>query len=151
MDIPTFATAAWTVIAPLLPMIASKGAEKLGEEAGASLWTAVKEKFEKKPAAQESLEDILKDPKDEDFQAAFRVQLKKALLEDENFAKSLVPLVAKAEASYNATLKGDGAIAQGDNATAVGAGGVSIGGNVSGSTVVTGNGNVVGNGNLIEK
>ena len=144
MDIPTLATAAWTVIAPLLPMIASKGAEKLGEEAGASLWTAVKEKFEKKPAAQESLEDLLKDPKDEDFQAAFRVQLKKALLEDDDFAKELAPLVEKAEQSFKATLIGDGAIAQGDNATAVGKGAVNIGGSASGSTIVTGNGNKIG-------
>jgi predicted negative regulator of RcsB-dependent stress response len=144
MDIPTIATAAWTVIAPLLPMIASKGAEKLGEEAGASLWTAVKEKFEKKPAAQESLEDMLKAPKDEDFQAAFRVQLKKALQEDDGFAKQLASLVEKAEASYNATLKGDGAIAQGNNATAVGKGGINIGGGVSGSTIVTGDGNKIG-------
>jgi hypothetical protein len=143
MDIPTLATAVWTAILPLLPLLASKGAEKIGEEAGASLWEAVKKKFEGKPAAKESLEDLVKAHEDSDFQAAFRVQLKKALLDDEDFAKALAPLLEKAEASYKANLEGDGAIAQGDGATAVGAGGVSIGGNVSGSTIVTGNDNLI--------
>ena len=143
MDIPTLASAAWTALAPLLPLIASKGAEKLGKGAGGALWTAVKEKFAKKPAAQESLEDLLKAPKDKDFQAAFRVQLKKALLDDEDFAKTLAPLIEKAEASYKAKLKGAGAIAQGEGATAVGKGGINIGGSVTGSTIMTGNNNKI--------
>jgi hypothetical protein len=43
----------------------------------------------------------------------------------------------------DATLNGDDAIAQGQGATAVGKGGIHIGGNVSGSNIVTGNNNVV--------
>ena len=144
MDISTLTKAAWAALVPLLPVIATKGAEQFSTSAAAGLWAAIKAKFEKKPAAQESLEDLLKDPKDEDFQAAFRVQLKKALLEDDDFAKELAPLVEKAEQSFKATLIGDGAIAQGDNATAVGKGAVNIGGSASGSTIVTGNGNKIG-------
>ena len=46
--------------------------------------------------------------------------------------------------SYQATLKGSGAIAQGEGAVAAGAGGVAVGGDVTSSTIITGNGNVVG-------
>ena len=54
---------------------------------------------------------------------------------------------------YEAQLVGDGAIAQGDGATAVGAGGVHIGGNVSGSSIITGDNNVsiIGNKNTVHK
>lgn len=45
--------------------------------------------------------------------------------------------------TYTATLIGDGAIAQGEGAKAVGKGGVMIGGNATGNTIVTGNGNRV--------
>ena len=45
---------------------------------------------------------------------------------------------------YQASLVGDGAIAQGDNAVAVGKGGIYIGGKVSGSTIITGDNNTVG-------
>ena len=33
MDIPTIANSVWTAIQPLLPLLAAKGVEKLGEEA----------------------------------------------------------------------------------------------------------------------
>ena len=143
MDIPTLATAVWTAVLPLLPLIASKGAEKLGEEAGESLWEAVKEKFDGKPAAKESLDELLNSHEDNDLQAVFRVQLKKLLKEDDDFAKQLETLLKSAGTTYTANLEGNGAIAQGDGATAVGKGGVSIGGSVSGSTIVTGDGNLV--------
>ena len=45
-----------------------------------------------------------------------------------------------------ATLEGDGAIAQGTNTTAVGKGGIYIGRNVSGNNIVTGNNNVIDDG-----
>lgn len=45
--------------------------------------------------------------------------------------------------SYVAHLEGDGAIAQGEGAKAVGKGGVMVGGNVSGSNIVTGDDNTV--------
>lgn len=46
---------------------------------------------------------------------------------------------------YQATLIGDGAIAQGQGSVAVGKGGIYIGGNASGSSIVTGNNNTVVN------
>jgi len=143
MDIPTLTTSAWQVIQPLLPLLAAKGAEELGKQAGGALWGAVKEKFDDKPAAKETLEDLLKSPEDSDQQAAFRVQLKKLLQDDAEFASQLETLLQAASTSYTANLEGDGAIAQGDGATAVGKGGVYVGGNSEGNTIVTGNGNLI--------
>jgi hypothetical protein len=81
-------------------------------------------------------------------QGAFQYQLEKLLENDEAFAQKLDALVKEAKkvdlTSMSATLTGDGAIAQGENAKAAGAGGVMVGGNVSGN-IVTGNSNVISN------
>jgi len=47
---------------------------------------------------------------------------------------------------YQATLVGDGAIAQGPGAVAAGARGVAIGGSLQGGVIITGDGSVVGDG-----
>ena len=59
-------------------------------------------------------------------------------LEDEAFAAEIAKLVdeAKAGTSYQATLIGDGAIAQGPGATAAGKGGIAVGGDVHGGIVM---------------
>jgi hypothetical protein len=143
MDIPAIVSSVWIAIQPLLPLLATKGAEKLGEEVGGALWEAVQKKFKNKPTAKESLEDLKRTPEDSDIQAAFRVQLKKVLQEDSAFVKELELLLESVESSHKAKLDGGGAIAQGEGATAVGKGGINIGGSVSGSTIITGNKNKV--------
>ena len=145
MDIPTLATAAWTVIAPLLPMIASKGTEEWGKQVGGTLWEAVKKKFDSDPETKKVVEKLLSQPKNERVQGAFQYHLEELLEADAAFAKKLETLIKNTAKSYIAYLEGGGAIAQGEGATAVGAGGISIGGSVSGSTIVTGNQNVIGN------
>lgn len=52
---------------------------------------------------------------------------------------------------YQATLTGDGAIAQGEGAVAVGKGGVMIGGNVSQTTTGNHNTNIIGGGNIVSR
>lgn len=128
------ATAALTVLKPYLPTIATKAAEKIGSELPAAvgnLWTALKGRFEAKPSAKEAMDDLLKNPEDGDLQAAFRVQLKKALEEDEGFAEQVKGLVEKAGAQINVRVR-DGAAAIGDHAKAVGKGGILIEGDVKG-------------------
>ena len=144
MDIPTLANSVWTAILPLLPLIASKGAEKLGEEAGASLWNAVKAKFDTQPATKKIAEKLLAEPKSEKMQTVFQYQLEEALEEDAEFAKTLASLLEKAEISYKAEVNGDGVVVQGNNSVGVGKGGVYIGGKAENNTIVTGNGNLVG-------
>ena len=145
IDIALLATGAWTAIQPYLPVLATKAAEEIQKkvpEAVDKVWQAITTRFEARPAAQEALEDVLKAPEDADTQAAFRQQLKKTMTEDESFATELSKLLEAAGNSFNATLTGDGAIAQGAGARAVGKGGVMIGGDVSGN-VVTGDHNTV--------
>ena len=132
LALPALVTSAWTVLQPYLPILATKAAEELGKkvpEAAGKVWEAVKKKFDTKEAAKEALTDLLKSPDDSDLQAAFRVQLKKLLEEDQPFATELSKLLEAAGSDYKGQVIGGGALAQGNGATAVGQGGVYIGGN----------------------
>lgn len=70
-------------------------------------------------------------------------------------ARQLLALLAQQDATasphYQATNRGSGALAQGSGAVAAGQGGVASGGNVSGSTIVTGSGNIVGSHNRVTR
>ena len=150
MDIPTLANSVWQVILPLLPLIATKGAEKLGEEAGtslwgegASLWEAVKEKFDGKAETKKVAEKLLAEPESTKMQTVFQYQLEELLEEDANFVKELEKLLETAEMSNTAHVIGGGTVVQGNNSVGVGQGGVYIGGNSEGNTIVTGDGNLV--------
>ena len=151
--ISALVTGAWNLIAPYAKKAANKLIEKSGEELPdvvvGKVWDAVKEKMESKPEAASLPAELIQDSQDEDLHGTFRRQLKKLLESDEAFAKQLQVLVKEAEqqgASYKAELHGDGAIAQGNNAKAMGKGGVYIGGNSTNSTMVTGDNNSVNTG-----
>jgi hypothetical protein len=53
------------------------------------LWRLVSAKFAGKAAAEGALEDLLADAKDGDNRQAFSIQLKKALKDDEQFAREV--------------------------------------------------------------
>ena len=146
IEIPARVTSAWTTLQPFLPVIDTKAAEEIGKTAVAKIWTAIEKKFDTKAAAKEALEDLLKNPKDEDTQGAFRRQLKKLLEEDSSFASDLASLLESARSDYKAQVIGGGAIAQGAGAKAVGAGGILIEGGVRGNGVTIGNNNKVNDG-----
>jgi len=143
LEIPVLVTSAWTALQPFLPVIATKAAEEIGKTAIAKVWTAIEKKFDTKAAAKEALEDLLKNPQDEDTHVVFRMQLKKLLEEDNTFASDLSQLLESAGTDYKAQVIGNGAVAQGTNAKAVGAGGIMIEGGVIGSNIVMGNNNSV--------
>lgn len=146
LEIPVLVTSAWTTLQPFLPVIATKAAEEIGKTAVAKIWAAIEKKFDAKAAAKEALEDLLKNPQDEDVQGAFRLQLKKLLEEDSSFASNLASLLESAGSEYKAQVIGGGAIAQGTNAKTVGAGGIMIEGGVSGDGITIGNNNKVNDG-----
>ena len=76
MDAAIISALATTAVSFLSPYLAKSGevaAKKIGED----LYQALKKRFSKKPAAQEALADIEKEPNDTDVQAALRIQLKK--------------------------------------------------------------------------
>ena len=143
MDIPQLTTSLWQALQPLLPVLASKGAEELAKRGVGEVWEAVKKRFAARPETQKGLDELLARPDDPFAQMKFQVQLKELLEADAAFAASLSRLLEAASSTYQASLHGDGAIAQGPGAKAVGKGGVMIGGDVKGSTIITGDGNTV--------
>ncbi len=144
MDIPTLAARVTAALAPALPFLvkaAEKGAEVIGQKLGAGLWeTAValwhklRPAVEANPTAAAAVRDVVAAPEDADAQAALRLQLKKLLAADTDLLAGLVQVLEAAghPQEYQATLIGNGAIAQGPGAVAAGQGGVAVGGNVQG-------------------
>jgi hypothetical protein len=143
IEIPALVATTWAMLKPFLPIIATKATEEISKMAVGKVWTAIEKKFDIKVAAKETLQDLLKNPQDEDVQGAFRLQLKKILEEDNSFASDLSKLLESAGSDYKTQIIGNGAIAQGKNAKSVGAGGVMIDGGVTSSNIVMGNNNMV--------
>lgn len=110
----------------ILVAFATKLVEGSGKLWGEHIFKAVKEKLSKKPAGKEAMSDFEKKPNDEDFQAVLRVQIKKALENDEYFRDELGKLLS--EITNNKI--GANFLQQfaGDNAKQFG--------NVSGSTII---------------
>ena len=140
MDIVALASALTTVLGPLMPYLLKAG-EKVAEETGKavagqswewakSIWTKLQPKVEAKPGALEVAEDAAQAPEDEDAQAAFRQVLKKLLTEDQSLAEEVGRWLEKGKAA-------------GINVSASGERSVAIGGDVKGSTIVTGDQNKV--------
>lgn len=138
MDVTTLAKDLAGFLTPLLPYLLKAG-EKAGEEVGKqfgagtwdrakALWGKLHPKVEPKPAAQEAVQDAASTPADADAQAAFRLQLKKLLTEDESLAQEIMQLLDEGQPA--------GASASGERSVAVGR-------DVSGSTIVTGDQNVM--------
>lgn len=149
ITISALVTSAWNLLAPFAKNAAGKLIEKSDEElpevVAGKVWDAVKEKMEAYPETKSQPADLVKTPDNLVVQGAFQYQLQKLLEKDQAFADQLEKLVneAKQVTTYNATLPGDGAIAQGNGAKAVGKGGVYIGGKASGNTIITGDHNSV--------
>ncbi len=146
MDVPQLSQTLWNVLAPYLPFLLTEAAKATGKQVPAAvkaIWQALDERLRHKPAAAEALEDLRRAPNDPDAQAAFRLQVRKLLAADEALAAQLADLLQAAGVEYHATLHGDGAIAQGPGATAVGSRGVFIRGDAHDSIIVTGDENEV--------
>jgi hypothetical protein len=147
LDLVALAKETVTFLAPFLPYLlkvgegaAEEAGKKIGEKAGGGAWEKAKAMWAKlrpgteaKPAAQEAVQEVTAAPEDEDARAALRLQLKKLFAEDESLAKEISEMQVQVRQA-------------GVNVAAIGDRSVAIGGNVSGSTIVTGNENKVGNG-----
>jgi hypothetical protein len=148
MEPVTVAAGLAAFLTPLLPYL-QKGAEKVSEviaeklsavgwEKAKQIWGKLHPKIEARPAAKEAVDDVIAHPDDADMQGALRIQLKKILADDTDLLKDIAALLEAAgqKVEYHAELHGSGAIAQGERATAAGASGVAIGGNVQGNVNV---------------
>lgn len=140
MDIGALASSVTTALVPLLPYLlkaGEKAAEETGKKAvdkslewGKALWSKLKPKVEAKPAALEAAQDVAHAPEDEELRVALRVQLRKLLTEDQSLAEEVSRLLEQGKAAGNVV-------------TASGERSVAIGGDVKGSSIVTGDRNKV--------
>jgi hypothetical protein len=107
-------------------------------------------KFGEKGNVASALAGVEKKPDSETWKAALKEELETAQAGQDSEvvqqAQTLLDLLKAHEPSYHAELHGSGAIAQGERAVAAGERGVAVGGDVTGSTIVTGDSNVVGGG-----
>lgn len=107
----------------------------VGEQAG-TLFKKVFVKANEKTAAAEALTDIIAEPKNEDAQAALRIQLQKLMQADPQFVQEVHNLLEAAKpaaqaAGVNITVTGSGAAATAGG-LAAGQGGAAVSGNVEG-------------------
>ena len=71
----------------------AKAGESAAKKVGEDIYQVVKDRFHKKPGAQEVLADLEKNPTNTDLQAASRVQLAKMINEDKTFGAQLQNLL----------------------------------------------------------
>lgn len=143
MDPQTLAQQIVPVLAPVLPYLVKAGEQAAGEvgkiaagvagEKIKALWGRIWSKMDGKPAAQEAVQELVKNPDDADAQGAFRLQLRKLLADDADLLADVARLWAEVNAASGV---GNTNIAAGNRL-------VAIGGHVSGSVIVTGDQNQI--------
>lgn len=114
-NIPELASELARILGPSLPYLVETG-KKAGDKvvgeaafAGAKkVWKKLRGKVEEKPEAVEAVRDLAEDPEDLDLQAAVRVQLKKILAADSDFAEELAKLLEAAGPKQTANTHGSG-------------------------------------------
>jgi hypothetical protein len=158
------------VITPIVLILGKYALDKgveLGKEVGPKALETAREMFgltldhlRKNPKGEVIASEFEKDP--DTYQKPMEKVLAETAQADMDFVAQLKDLLAKYEeaarehtaamgTTYQATLKGSGAIAQGEGAVAAGERGVAVGRNVTGSTIITGDSNVVGDQTKEEK
>lgn len=140
MDIFTLTQALVALLSPLLPFLikaGEKSVEEIGKKIGESAWNLAKRvwsrlapKINTNPAAKEAVSDLINNPKDDDYLATFRVQVRKILESNPDLAKELYSQIN----NINHAVRD------------INIGNININGNVSGGNFVGGTGNVFQNG-----
>lgn len=103
----------------LMPIAAEAGKEVVKRTAGKiadaafrraeALWQKISPRIQAKPAALEAATDLARMPEDTDAQAAFSLQLRKLLAEDDNFARDIANFLI--DSSVHVTASGDRSVA----------------------------------------
>jgi hypothetical protein len=96
MDPVTISTSAVALLAPHIPAIITGVVEGVASripEGVTKLWRKIADRFKDTPTAQSAIEDLQKDPTDQDNLASFRKELRKMIEADPKFAEELHELV----------------------------------------------------------
>ena len=134
MDIQALATNVTGFLAPFLPYLlkaGEKAAEEVGKKLGADAWEKAKSlwgRLRSKPNVAQIANTVASLPDNQPLRAALQEEVARALEQDKSLAQEVAQLMGVTITSVSAS--GDRSVA--------------IGGNVSGSTIITGNGNKVG-------
>lgn len=139
MEIAELAKQITILLAPTMPdlqRVQGKTSEEVSEslrtdslESVQELWQRLRPRLEGRASAMDAVADLVSEPDNPDVQAAFRVQLRKILIDDPALASDLAgflektPLVQPVNYAVNT---GSGSIAQ-RRGVAAGAGGVAVG------------------------
>ena len=133
-NIAALAATAATALAPALPYLMKAGEAATSEqgqktlgvlwEKASAVWNLIKPKADASPALAEALQDVERNPTDADSLAVLRVQIRKLLEADPELVTRVRPLVESNSTSTTQTVVGN------ENLT--------VGGNISGSTVTYG-------------
>ena len=134
MDVTAIAQTVSQWLLPALPWLiegsktlGKAALEKGGEEMAVTLWDKVRGNERVLQAAQ----DVVADTGDEDAKQSFEIQLRRALKKNPDLAREIAALL--------------------QDKTPPGGRSVSVGGDVSNSTIITGDGNVVGSHNVVQR
>jgi hypothetical protein len=117
--VSTIAASAVSLLVPYLAKVADKASEEFGKAVATNAWERTKQlyqtirvRFGGKEAAKEAFDDLERAPNDPDLQAAVRVQLRKFIQDDEDFAKQIADLLKSAadadvDTVFNTQINGD--------------------------------------------
>ncbi|KPF49281.1 hypothetical protein D621_14965 [beta proteobacterium AAP51] len=136
MDLSSIAQAAIAILGPCLPYLlklgdkaAEEGAKKIGADTwilAKSLWSKLLPRLKDSPAVHDAAVELAASPNDLDLQATLRVQFRKLLARDEQFAADVRAFLTDAEKAPGNRVKASGERA------------IAVGGNVAGSSLSTG-------------
>jgi hypothetical protein len=137
MDASSLAKLVVENLAPAIPFLVKAGESATADiikdigvsawEKSVNLWLKIKPKFNDNPKLKEAIQEVVDNNLDNDAQAALRLQLKKILMQDPILLKELSELVQNNSFQLNVSASGQGSVA--------------AGGNIVGSTLITGSNN----------
>jgi len=89
MDFGQLAGSIVSILNPYLGVLVEAGASTLGKEGVKTIWSKLVPHLSKNTELKTAVDDVVKDPKDEDSVAALRKAVKKLLERDPELAQSL--------------------------------------------------------------
>lgn len=130
IDVNALAQAVTALLAPALPILVKVGDGALGKigsdisDKVKTLWVKLRPRLQAKSSAQDVIAEVVNNPNDEDAKAALRLQIRKLLSEDAEFAAEISKAFATDPTTSATVVQRDGGINVGGNA--------SFGGDVAG-------------------
>ena len=108
--IPALAATVASMLGPAIPYLAKAGEainSDVGKKAIGGLWDLFRPKAATTPALADAIQDVERNPNDEDSLTVLRVQIRKALEADPDLVARIRPLVEDSSTSTSQTVIGN--------------------------------------------